>query len=67
MGALFNLFVAMQWCRNQHDWVRLPIQGEARMLCEVVTMYGTACPITNCTRAVLCDGAMVFATKAEGM
>ena len=36
-----NVFDAMQWCRNQQVWVRLLIQGKARMLCEVVTMYGT--------------------------
>ena len=31
---------AMGWRRNQRVWVRLLIHGEARILCEVVDMYG---------------------------
>ena len=40
-------FDTIQWRRNQRVWLRLHIEAPARMLCEVVTIYGTPEPMAQ--------------------
>ena len=45
MGTFQVLFDAMHWCRNPRVWVRLAVQSDSRMLCEIVDMYGVPKPM----------------------
>ena len=47
MGAFYKLFDAMQLRCNQRVRVRLSNHGDARMLCEVVDMYGAPKSMSN--------------------